>query len=103
MDDHSRATWVYLMRHKSETYHYLTLFCAMVKTQFKCTVQQVRSDHGSEFISNPMQTYFQQNGIVHQLSCVDTPQQNGVVERKHRHLLEVARALRFQAHLPISF
>jgi hypothetical protein len=91
------------MRHKYETYHYLTLFCAMVKTQFKCTVQQVRSDHGFEFISNPMQTYFQQNGIVHQLSCVNTPQQNGVVECKHRHLLEVARALRFQAHLPISF
>ena len=42
-------------------------------------------------------------GIIHQTLCVYTPQQNGVVERKHRHLLEVSRALRFQASLPIKF
>ena len=50
-----------------------------------------------------MFNFLSQNGISHQTSCVDTPQQNGIVERKHRHLLEVARALRFQAHLPIKF
>lgn len=43
--------------------------------------------------------FFQSLGIVHQKSCPHTPQQNGVVERKHKHLLEVSRALFFQSGL----
>jgi hypothetical protein len=47
--------------------------------------------------------YFQTHGILHQTSCVDTPQQNGRVERKHRHILNVARACLFQGNLPVKF
>lgn len=42
-------------------------------------------------------------GIVHQSSCPYTPQQNGVVKRKHRHILDVSQALRFQSSLPLQF
>nr|XP_016468536.1 PREDICTED: uncharacterized protein LOC107791056 [Nicotiana tabacum] len=42
-------------------------------------------------------------GIVHQRTCAYTPQQNGVAERKHRYILEVTRAIRFQVHIPIKF
>ena len=41
-----------------------------------------------------------ENGIIHQNLCVDTPQQNGVSERKNHHLLEVARALMFTMNVP---
>lgn len=47
--------------------------------------------------------YFRDTGIIHHTSCVDTPKQNGRVERKHRHILNVARACLFQARLPINF
>jgi len=47
--------------------------------------------------------YFSKKGIIHETSCVDMPQQNGYAERRNRHPLHVARALRFQALLPLKF
>ncbi|KAK2999218.1 hypothetical protein RJ639_022822 [Escallonia herrerae] len=75
----------------------------MVHTQFGKLVKIIRSDNGHEFDSQSMTQFYNDHGILHQTSMVDTPKQNGRVERKHRHILEVARALRFQANLPIEF
>lgn len=50
-----------------------------------------------------MHDFYAKEGILLETSCPYTPQQNGVVERKHRHLLEMARSLRFQANLPKTF
>ena len=104
MDDCTRCTWVYLLKHKSKAQKNFIQFHAMVNTQFSHGIKQVRSDNGLEFTTTgPMFAFFSLNSITHQTSCVDTPQQNGIVECKHRPLLEVARALRFQANLLIKF
>ena len=103
VDDASRGVWVYLMSEKSEASQLLMDFCVMVETQFGTKVKTIRSDNGYEFTSNLMKKFYREKGIIHHTTCVDTPQQNGRVERKHRHILNVARALRFQAHLPLEF
>ncbi|XP_019235589.1 PREDICTED: uncharacterized protein LOC109215923 [Nicotiana attenuata] len=73
------------------------------ETQFEATVKIVRSDNGTEFFNSQCNTLFDSLGIIHQSSCPYTPQQNGMVERKHRHILEVARALKFQSSIPKRF
>ncbi|CAL1355334.1 unnamed protein product [Linum trigynum] len=75
----------------------------MVKTQFGKTVKRIQADNGYEFNNEPLRSYYSREGILLQTSCTDTPQQNGVVERKHHHILDTARALRFQANLPLRF
>lgn len=101
VDDHSRSVWVYLLLDKTEVTSMFMSFLAMVRTQYSKTVKIVRSDNGTEF--NAMARYFFEQGIQFQKSCVGTPQQNGRVERKHRHILNVARSLLFQGNLPTSF
>ncbi|XP_010278082.1 PREDICTED: uncharacterized protein LOC104612388 [Nelumbo nucifera] len=100
VDDYSRVVWIYLMAEKSEVGANIVKFCAMVMTQFDSKVRVIRSDNGSEFVA--LSNYCNIHGIIQQTSCVGTPQQNGRVERKHRHILNVARALRFHANLPGS-
>lgn len=86
---------------KTDAPKHLKDIVALVERQFETEAKTLRSDNGSEFLC--LTDYFRENGIVHETSCVWTPQKNGRVERKHRHLLNVARALRFQASLPVEF
>jgi len=103
VDDFTCCTWNFLMKFKFDTYGLICNFFAHVRTQHNCSIKQIQIDNGSEFFSKRMQSFLNTHGVLHQHSCIATPQQNGVVERKHHHLLNEARALRFQAHLPSSF
>lgn len=91
------------MSFKSDTYSCLTRFFTFMQTQFNHKIKKILTDNGQEFLSHKMQHFFHTHGVFHEQTCVETPQQNGVVEHKHCHLLNVARCLRFHAHLPLTF
>ncbi|KAL1222421.1 Retrovirus-related Pol polyprotein from transposon TNT 1-94 [Cardamine amara subsp. amara] len=101
VDDYSRGVWVYLLHDKAQVGKTLKNYITLISRQFDKKIKMVRSDNGTEFTC--LTTEFCAQGIVHQTSYVGTPQRNGRVERKHRHILNVARALLFQASLAIKF
>jgi len=103
VDDFTRNTWTQMLHDKSQTISTVKDFYATIETQFTAKILTVRSDNGIEFIQHSCHDFFLFKGILHQRSIVKTPQQNGVAERKHRHLLDTARALRFHANLPKIF
>ena len=95
IDNSSRVVRLYLMKEKSEVGHYVKTFVSMINTQFDKCVKVIRTDNRLEFKSRAMKKFYAEKDIIHQTSCMKTPQQNGRVERKHQHVLNVARALCF--------
>jgi Integrase core domain/gag-polypeptide of LTR copia-type/GAG-pre-integrase domain len=91
IDDKSRATWLYLLKSKKEVFEKFQSFFKMVETQFGKKIKILRTDNGTEYLNHTFQNFLLENGTLHQTSCVGTPQQNGISERKNRHLLEVTR------------
>lgn len=100
VDDHTRFTWVYMLRNKSEVAEIFPNFHRMVSTQFHTCIKSVRSDNAPEL---NLTDFFRSAGIVSYHSCVERPQQNSVVERKHQHILNVARALLFQSNISLVY
>ena len=75
----------------------------MIATQYQSHIRVLRTDNGGEFFNQDLKQYLNLHGIAHQTTCPYSPQQNGVAERKNRHLLEVVCASLFGAHMPKSY
>lgn len=103
VDDYSRMTWIFLLIYKSEVAIFITAFLNLIRTPLLASVKIIRSDNGLEFVNNQCNNLLFSLGIIHQTTCVHTPQQNDISEQKHIHLLEIARALRFQADMSLKF
>ncbi|RVW31698.1 Retrovirus-related Pol polyprotein from transposon TNT 1-94 [Vitis vinifera] len=103
LDYNLLMTWLCLMKTKDEVNLLFQNFHKVIETQYNAKVRVLRSDNGGEYQSSDLQKYLEGHGIIHQTTCSNTPQQNGVVERKNRHLLEVVRASLIAAKTPICY
>lgn len=88
------------MKHKFDVRTCILNFVAYISTQFHAKIKVIRCDNAMEF---NMPSFYSNHGILHQTSCVETPQQNYIVEHKHRHLLNVTRTLLFYSKLSKCF
>ncbi|GKA56321.1 retrovirus-related pol polyprotein from transposon TNT 1-94 [Tanacetum coccineum] len=103
VDDYSRYTWTLFLSSKDETPEVLKDFLTMIQRNLQALVITVRTDRGTEFLNKTLRAFFKEEGIEHQTSTPRTPEQNGVVERRNRTLVEAARTMLSALKLPLFF
>jgi hypothetical protein len=100
IDDKTRLTFLYLLKHKSDVFAAYKSFEAMCATQFNARIKILRSDRGGEYLSDDFVRHLRSVGTHHKLTVHDTPQHNGVAERLNRIVLERVRAMLHASGLP---
>jgi transposase InsO family protein len=101
LDDFSRYSWIFPISCKSDVCIIFNQFQSYVEKTFSHKIKCVQSDWGGEYRS--LSKILQQKGITHRLSCPHTHQQNGAIERKHRHIVETGLALLSHAQMPRKY
>ena len=100
IDDFSRVSWVYLLKDKINVLDVIKKFFAEIMNQVSVTPKYLRTDNILKFTQTGIQSYCSSLRIIHHTTCPRTSQQNGMAERKHRHILNVTRTIMLQVNVP---
>lgn len=103
IDEYTSFTWLYPLFAKFEVFTRFTHLYAYVENQFSTSIKCLQSDGGGEYMSTQFKDFLLTHGVIHQVSHPYTPQQNGLVERNNRHLVETMITLLAVACLPQQF
>ena len=103
IDNFSRYTTTYLMKHKDEALSKFKEFVAMSETKFECKVKKVRSDGGGEYCSKVFDDFLKERGTQDERTIPYSPQQNGTAERMNRTLMDKVRSMLYHSNLPLHF
>ncbi|GKE06228.1 retrovirus-related pol polyprotein from transposon TNT 1-94 [Tanacetum coccineum] len=101
IDDYSRFTLVRFLKTKDEASAAIIKCIKNIQVPLKATVRNVRTDNGTEFVNQTPCEFYENFGISHQTSIAYTPQQNGVVERQNRTLVEAAQTMLIFSKAPL--
>nr|GEX20761.1 hypothetical protein [Tanacetum cinerariifolium] len=93
VDDYSRFTWVKFLHSKDETPMFIIKFLKMIQVRLNVPVRRIRTDNGTEFVNQTLRDYYEEVDIYHETSVACSLQQNGVVKRRNRTLIEAARTM----------
>ncbi|KAK1696033.1 hypothetical protein QYE76_012730 [Lolium multiflorum] len=88
---------------KDETHREFITFAKKAQRTYESEIKAIRTDNGTEFKNYTMQEFVDDEGIKHEFSAPYTPQQNGVVERKNRTIIEMARTMLSEFNSPHNF
>uniref|UniRef100_A0A2N9G5P5 Integrase catalytic domain-containing protein n=1 Tax=Fagus sylvatica TaxID=28930 RepID=A0A2N9G5P5_FAGSY len=103
VDDFTRFTWFFPLQHKSQVLSSFMHFKSTMENLLSCKLKILRTDCGGEYTKHDFQSFCSSTGVFHQFTCPHTSQQNGVTERKHRHIVDMGLTLMSQASLPLTF
>ncbi|GKB32595.1 retrovirus-related pol polyprotein from transposon TNT 1-94 [Tanacetum coccineum] len=101
MDNYTHFTWVKFLASKDEAPDFIIKFIKMIQVRLNTHVRNIRTDNGTEFVNQTLRSYYESVGISHETSVERSPQQNGVVERQNRTLVEAARTMLIYAKAPL--
>ncbi|GJS66455.1 retrovirus-related pol polyprotein from transposon TNT 1-94 [Tanacetum coccineum] len=101
VNDYSRFTWVTFLRSKDEVPEFVIKFLKMIQVCLNATVCNIRTDNDTEFVNPTLKEYYENVRISHQTSVARTLQQNNVVERRNRTLVEAARTMLIFSKAPL--
>lgn len=100
VDDFTMFIWLIPLRQKLDFFHQFILLERYVLQQFEKNIKVVQTDGGGEFMNNLFVTHLHKSGILHQVSCSHTPEQNGYVERRHRNIRELGLTMMMHVNIP---
>ncbi|GJR11422.1 retrovirus-related pol polyprotein from transposon TNT 1-94 [Tanacetum coccineum] len=101
VDDYFRFTWVKFLRSKDETPAFVINLLKQLQVGLNKTVRFIWTDNGTEFVNKDLIDYYENIGITHEKTVPRTPQQNGIVERRNRTLVEAGRTMLIFSKAPL--
>jgi transposase InsO family protein len=103
VDDFTRFTWFFPLKHKSQVLASFQHFKNTMENHLGTSIKTLRTDCGGEYTNKEFCQFCSQSDIIHQFTCPHTSQQNGVAERKHRHIVDMALTLISHSSLPFQY
>lgn len=92
-DEKSKFQFIYFLKNKVNTVELFGDCFKKIENQIEKHMKHLRTNNGTEEINSEIENWFLIEGIIHELSCPVTPQQNGRIEREMRTLSEAVTTI----------